>query len=93
MYYAIFVDDFSCKTWIYFLKKKDEVFKSFRSFKALVENQTGKKIKILRTDNGTEYESNEVNDYFREVSIKMETTTTYTPKQNGVVERKNRIII
>jgi len=54
------VDDFSRKTWIYFLRKKDEVFKWFRSFKALVENQTRKKIKILRTDNGPEYESNEL---------------------------------
>jgi len=93
LYYAIFVDDFSCKTWIYFLKKKDEVFKWFRSFKALVENQTGKKIKILRTDNGTEYESNEFNDYYRETGIKTETTTTYTPEKNGVVERKNQTLI
>ena len=62
MYYAIFVDDFSRITWIYFLKKKDEVFKWFHSFKALVENQTGKKIKILRADNGIKYESNEFID-------------------------------
>jgi len=65
LYYAIFVDDFSQKTWIYLLKKKDEVFKWFHFFKVLIENQTGKKIKILRTDNGTEYESNEFNDYCR----------------------------
>ncbi|MCY6524745.1 DDE-type integrase/transposase/recombinase, partial [Actinobacillus pleuropneumoniae] len=65
LYYANFVDDFFRQTWIYFLKKKDEVFKWFRSFKALVENQTRKKIKISRTDNGTEYESNEFNDYCR----------------------------
>ena len=65
------------------------MFKWFHSFKALVENQTGKKIKILRTDNGTEYESNEFNDYCREVGIKRETTTAYTSEQNGVAERKN----
>lgn len=53
LYYIVFVDDFSCKTWIYFLKK-DEICSWFRAFKALVENQTRKKIKILRTDNGTE---------------------------------------
>jgi len=93
LYYAIFVDDFSRKTWIYFLKKKDEVFKWFHSFKALVENQTGKKIKILRIDNGTEYESKECNDYCREVGIKRETTITYTLEQNVVVEKKNGTII
>ena len=61
--------------------------------KALVENQTGKKNKILRNDNGTEYESNEFNDYCREVGIQRKTTIVYTPEQNGVAERKNRIIL
>lgn len=93
LYYAIFVDELSHKTWIYFLKKKDEVFTLFCSFKALVENQIGKKIKILRTNNGAKYESNEFNYYCRELSIKRETTTTYTPEKNGVAERKNHSII
>ena len=43
-YYVTFIDDFSRKTWIYFLKTKGEVFAQFKEFKALVENQTGKKI-------------------------------------------------
>ena len=43
------------------MKKKDEVFKWLCNFKALVENQTRKKIKVLKIDNGTEYESNEFN--------------------------------
>ena len=38
MYYVSFIDDFSHKTWIYFLKTKDEVFRRFQEFKALVEN-------------------------------------------------------
>ena len=63
LYYLAFTDDYSRKTWIYFLKKKDEVFTWFRHFKALIENQTEKKIKILRIDNGTEYESNEFHDF------------------------------
>ena len=58
-----------------------------------MENQTRKKIKILRTDNGTEYESNEFNDFCSEVGIKRETTTLYTSEPNGVVERKNRTIV
>eukprot|EP00253_Pinus_taeda_P027419 PITA_27419 len=93
LYYAIFADDFSHKTWIYFLNKKDEVFKWFRSSKALVEKQTGKKIKILRTNNGAEYESYEFNDFCREVGIKNETIVPYTPEQNGAFEKKNRTIM
>jgi hypothetical protein len=36
-YYVIFIDDFSRKTWIYFLKSKNETFNKFKEFKALVE--------------------------------------------------------
>jgi hypothetical protein len=43
----IFVDDFSCFTWIYFLRKKSEVFQHLKDFKALVETQSEKKIKVL----------------------------------------------
>ena len=47
MYYVSFIDDFSRKTWIYFLKNKDDVFSKFKEFKALIENHTGNKIKIF----------------------------------------------
>jgi hypothetical protein len=56
-YYLTFIDDHSRKSWIYFLKAKREVFKRFQEFKALVENQTGKRIKVLRSDNGGEHAS------------------------------------
>ena len=69
-YYASFIDDYSHKTWIYFLKKKDEVFERFKEFKALVENLSEKKIKILRSDNEGEFTSNEFNDYCKEAGIK-----------------------
>lgn len=51
-YYVPFIDDYSRKTWIYFLKAKGEFFSRFQDFKALVENQTRKKIKVLRSNNG-----------------------------------------
>lgn len=77
------------QTWIYFLKRKDEVFKWLHYFKALVENQTGKKIKMLRTNNGTKYESNESNDFFKEVDIKRETIVPYTLEKNSVAKKEN----
>jgi hypothetical protein len=42
IYYVSFIDDYSRKTWIYFLKSKGEVFGKFKEFKALVENLTFK---------------------------------------------------
>jgi hypothetical protein len=38
VYYVSFIDDYSRKTWIYFLKSKDEVVNKFKEFKALIEN-------------------------------------------------------
>jgi hypothetical protein len=57
IYYIIFIDDCSRKTWIYFLKTKDESFSRFQDFKNLVENQTGRRIRVFRTDNGKEFDS------------------------------------
>ena len=48
-YYITFIDDFSRKTWIYFLKTKEskEVLEKFKEFKVLAENKTGRRIKVL----------------------------------------------
>ena len=56
-YYITFIDDYSRKTWIYFLKTKDEVFKKFKDFKSLIKNQSERRIKALGIDNGGEYSS------------------------------------
>ena len=56
-YYVSFIDDFSRKTWVYFMKNKDEVFGKFKEFKALIENHTEKKIKTFRSDNGGKFTS------------------------------------
>jgi hypothetical protein len=92
-YYVIFIDDYSRKTWIYFLKTKDEVFDRFREFRALVENQSGRRIQVLRSDNGGEYTSNEFVEYCVVEGIKKELMVPYNPQQNGVAECKNRTIV
>jgi hypothetical protein len=75
VYYVSFIDDFSRKTWIYFLKKKSEVFDRFKEFKALVENQIEKRIKVSRTDNGGEFCKNEFEEFFKKCSIARQKTT------------------
>jgi hypothetical protein len=93
VYYVSFIDDYSHKTWVYFLKSKDEVLERFKEFKVLVENLFERKIKILRSNNGGEYTSNEFGSFCRDAEIKRELTTPYNPQQNGVAERKNRTIM
>ena len=87
-YYITFIDDYSRKTWIYFLKAKSEVFEKFKEFKALIENLSDKRIKTLRSDNGGEYTSKEFEAFCKDAGIKRELTTPYNPQQNGVVEIK-----
>jgi hypothetical protein len=93
VYYVSFINDYSHKTWIYFLKSKNEVFSKFKEFKALIENLSERKIKILKSDNGGEYTSKEFVNFYKDVGIKRELTTPYNPQQNDVAERKNRTIM
>lgn len=92
-YFISFIDDFSKKVWVYFLKTKDEAFERFKEWKEAVENQTGKKIKCLRTDNGLEFCNSRFDGLCRESGLRRHRTCTYTPQQNGVSERMNRTIM
>jgi hypothetical protein len=75
MYYVSFIDDFSRNTWIYFLRNKSEVFDKFKDIKALVENQTKKKIKVFRIDNGGEFYRNEFEEFCKKCGIARQKTT------------------
>lgn len=93
LYYIIFVDDFSHKTWTFFLKNRSQAFNMFKDFKALVEKQPGKQIKIFKSENDKQFTSNDFIDFYKEVGIRKETIILYNPEQNGVAERKNRTIM
>lgn len=92
-YMLTFSDDFSRKLFVYFLAEKSKVLDTFIEFKKLIENQTDEKIKILRTDNGTEYVSKRFEEVLKRSGIQHQMTCTYTPQQNGVSERANRTIV
>ena len=59
-------------------------------FKALVKNQCGRKIKVLRSDNGGEYVKSEFIQYCVDAGVQMQHSIPYTPQENGVAERNNR---
>ena len=50
-YFVTFINDASRKLWVYILRTKDQVFLVFQKFHALIERETGRKLKRLRTDN------------------------------------------
>ena len=80
IYYVSFIDDYSRKTWIYFMKKKYEVFSKFKEFKSLIKKYTKNKIKIFRSDNGVEFISNEFKELCKYSGIKRDLTTPYNPQ-------------
>ena len=90
-YFITFVDDSTRYSYVYLLKSKDEEIEKFVLYKNEVENQLNKKIKVLRSDRGGEYESPFV-DVCVQHGIIYETKTPYSPQSNGVVERKNRTL-
>jgi hypothetical protein len=65
----------------------------FKKFAKRAQNEFEVKIKNIRSDNGKEFDNTNIEAYCDEVGIKHEVSATYTPQQNGVVERKNRTLI
>ena len=90
-YFLTFIDDFTHYTWTYLLVNKSDVAKIFQEFLSSVELESGQLVKILRTDGGREY-LGAVSDLLKSKGIKHQTTTPYTPQQNGVSERMNRTL-
>ena len=70
-----------------------QCLKDSKSLRPWYKTSLKKRIKILRSDNGGEFTSNEINEYYKEVGIKRELTIPYNPHQNGVAERNNRSIM
>ena len=92
-YLLTFIDDFSRKTWIYFLTEKSEALSVFKKFKILVEKEADSLIRSLRTDRGGEFTSQDFTNFCCDNGIRRQLTAAYTPQQNGIAERKNRTIM
>ena len=89
-YFLTIVDDFSRCTWIYLLKAKSETQVLLPQFYVYVETQFNKKIKCIRTDNGTEFL---LKDFFKSKGILHQLSCVETPQQNSIVERKHQHIL
>lgn len=78
---------------MYLIKTKSEALEKFEKFKTCVEKESGKVLKILRTDGGGEHTSHAFEDFCQSKGIKHEISAPYTPQHNGLVERRNCTIM
>ncbi|GJT55139.1 retrotransposon protein, putative, ty1-copia subclass [Tanacetum coccineum] len=92
-YFLTIVDDFSRATWVYLLKQKHEASMCLKAFHKMVQVQFEKNIRRIRCDNGGEFISNQMIEFYANQGIILETSCIHTPQQNGVVERKHRHLL
>jgi len=86
-YFLTIVDDHTRFTWLYLMNNKSETRKHLVNFITLVKNQFDKCVKIVRSDNGPEFN---MKDFFNSEGIVHQTSCVETPEQNGIVERKHQ---
>lgn len=89
----VLIDDHSRYMWSILLKNKAEAFEKFKTFKAVVEKETGATIKTFRTDRGGEFVSTDFQKFCEASGITRHLTAPYSPQKNGVVERRNRTLL
>nr|GEX70381.1 hypothetical protein [Tanacetum cinerariifolium] len=92
-YCLVVTDDYSRFTWVFFLATMNETSPILKTFITGLKNQLSLKVKIIRSDNGTEFKNNDLNQFCGMKEIKKEFTVPRTPQQNGITERKNRTLI
>ncbi|XP_063948067.1 uncharacterized protein LOC135152165 [Daucus carota subsp. sativus] len=92
-YTLVIVDECTRFTWVYFLHSKDETSSLLIEHVKQLDKISKDAVKIIRSDNGTEFKNSKMEEFCKANGIKQEFSTPGTPQQNGVVERKNRTLI
>ena len=92
-WFITFIDDYTHVWWVYLLKKKSEVAKTFKDFHSMIQNQYNTNIQIFHTNNGKEYFNFILGEFFSQKRIIQQSTYTNTPQQNGIAARKNRHLL
>nr|GEV38815.1 hypothetical protein [Tanacetum cinerariifolium] len=80
-------------TWVFFLATKDETSPILKTFITGLENQLSLKVKVIRSENGTEFKNSDLNQFCGIKGIKRVFSIPRTPQQNGIAERKNKTVI
>ncbi|KAJ9560455.1 hypothetical protein OSB04_005615 [Centaurea solstitialis] len=92
-YCLVIIDDYSRFTWVFFLRTKDETSGLIKPFVKRIGNQVNLRVKVIRSDNGTEFKNADLNSFCEEKGIERQFSAPRTLQQNGVTERRNRTLI
>src|SRR3954465_6367172 len=92
-YCLVIVDDYSRYCWVFFLKLKSETQQKFVDSAKEQQRQHELTIKIIRSDNGSEFKNYTLDDWLSGEGVKHQYSEAYTPQKNGVAERKNRTLM
>lgn len=87
------VEDKSKTTWIFLLSDKSMVSSNIKNFMTYVENQFNTSIKVIRSNNGSEFLNKDLQAWLSVKGVVHQTACVYTPQQNGLVERKHRSLL
>ncbi|KAJ0716476.1 putative RNA-directed DNA polymerase [Helianthus annuus] len=93
LYCLLVTDDFTRFSWVVCMERKDQTFESLMFLFKKMETLYKLPIRRIRSDNGTEFKNNRMLEFCNEKGILHEFSAPYTPRQNGVAERKNRTLI
>ena len=91
-YNLIIIDDYSRKSWMMPLRKKIDTAVALKEWIAIRETEVGKKLKVLRSDNGGEFIDATSRKWMREHGLQHQTILARSPQSNGVAERGNKIV-
>lgn len=91
--FVTIVDDYSRYTWIHLIRFKSDVASVLSSFIAYAENQFSTKVLTIRSDNAKEFTDGPLKLLLQSKGITHQLSCSYTPQQNGVVERKHRHLL
>jgi transposase InsO family protein len=92
-YVLVIVDDYSLCSWVFFLESKDEVFEPFRSLALTLNNDYPNILKVIHSDNGTEFRNPSFDQLCLEHGVDQQFSAPRVPQQNRAMKRKNRTLV
>jgi transposase InsO family protein len=92
-YFLLLIDDLSRYMWVMVLGSKGEAANAIRRVRVAAEAESGRKLRVLRTDSGSEFTAAEFGSYYVDEGVQCHFSASYNPQQNDVVKRRNQTTV